>query len=78
MSVVRRDRLNAQPRWVTAWFVADTIIALAPPLYWAFDGVRASILGVPAAVLYFIAVSTCIAASIVAAYLAESNRGEVD
>jgi hypothetical protein len=63
---------------VIAWFIVDTIVALAPPLYWAFDGNRTPIFGIPAAVLYFIAVSTCIAASIVAAYLAEANRGEVD
>jgi hypothetical protein len=77
MSVGRRARRDAQPRWVTAWFVIDVILALAPPLYWAFDGDRTPILGVPAAVLYFVAVSTCIAASIIAAYLAESRNGEI-
>jgi hypothetical protein len=77
MSVGRRARRDAQPRWVTAWFVIDVIVALAPPLYWAFDGDRTPILGVPAAVLYFVAVSTCIAASIIAAYLAESRNGEI-
>ncbi|MGO4685855.1 hypothetical protein [Hyphomicrobium sp. 2TAF46] len=71
MSLVRKDRPAALPRWVAAWFIVDAIVALAPPLYWAFDGDRIPLLGVPAAVLYFIAVSTCIAASIVAAYLAE-------
>jgi hypothetical protein len=59
------------------WFILDTIVALAPPLYWAFDGARTPIFGVPAAVLYFVAVSTCIAASIVAAYLAEVRSGEI-
>jgi hypothetical protein len=77
MSVGRRARRDAQPRWVTAWFVIDVVLALAPPLYWAFDGDRTPILGVPAAVLYFVAVSTCIAASIIAAYLAESRNGEI-
>lgn len=71
MSLVRKDRHAALPRWVAAWFIVDAIVALAPSLYWAFDGDRTPLLGVPAAVLYFIAVSTCIAASIVAAYLAE-------
>jgi hypothetical protein len=78
MSAIRRDRLNAQPRWVIAWFVVDTIVALAPPLYWAVDGNRTPIFGVPVAVLYFIAVATCIAASVVAAYVAEAYRGEID
>ncbi|WP_045835954.1 hypothetical protein [Hyphomicrobium sp. 99] len=76
MSVVRKHRLYALPRWVTAWFILDAIVALAPPLYWAFDGDRTPLLGVPAAVFYFIAVSTCIAASIVAAYFAEARVGE--
>ncbi len=68
------DRL---PRWVSAWFAADAVAALAPPLYWAFDGDRTPVLGIPAVVLYFIAVSTCIAASIVSAYLAEPRNGEI-
>ncbi len=71
MSFVPKDCPAALPRWVAAWFVVDAIVALAPPLYWAFDGDRTPLLGVPAAVLYFTAVSTCIAASIVAAYLTE-------
>lgn len=78
MPAVRRDRRSAQPRWVTAWFIVDAIVALAPPLYWAVDGNRTPIFGIPVAVLYFVAVSTCIAASIVAAYIAEAYRGEID
>jgi hypothetical protein len=78
MSAIRRDRRNAQPRWVIAWFVVDTIVALAPPLYWAVDGNRTPIYGIPVAVLYFIVVATCIAASVVAAYVAEAYRGEID
>ena len=39
---------------------------------------RTPIFGIPVAVLYFIAVATCIAASIVAAYIAELRRGEID
>ena len=76
MPAVQKYRRDALPRWVMAWFVLDAIAALAPPLYWAFDGNREPVLGVPAAVFYFIAVSTFIAASIVAAYLAEARDGE--
>jgi len=72
-----KGRAGAQPRWVAAWFALDAVVALAPPLYWAFDGDSTPIFGVPAAVLYFIAVATCIAASIIAAYAAEASRGEV-
>lgn len=68
---------RAQPLWVTAWFVLDAIVALAPPLYWAFDGDSTPIYGVPAAVLYFVAVSASIAASIVAAYAAEARSGGI-
>ncbi|MBN9248426.1 MAG: hypothetical protein J0I81_13475 [Hyphomicrobium sp.] len=71
MSFAQKDRPASLPRWVAAWFIVDAIVALAPPLYWAFDGDRTLLLGVPAVLLYFIAVSTCIAASIVAAYFAE-------
>ena len=78
MPAFKRDLRNAQPRWVSAWFCADAIIALAPPLYWAFDGDRTPILGVPVVVLYFIAVSTCTALSIIAAYLSEAFSGEIN
>jgi hypothetical protein len=77
MSDIGKGRRGALPPWVSAWFVVDAIVALAPPLYWSFDGDRTPIFGVPAAVLYFIAVSTCIAASIAAAYLAEARGGEI-
>ena len=78
MPAFRRDRRGVQSRWVTAWFFVDAIVALAPPLYWAFDGNRTPVFGVPIVVLYFVAVSTCIAVSIIAAYLAEAFRGEAD
>ncbi len=66
-----------QPRWVTAWFIVDAVVALAPPLYWLFDRDSTPVLGVPAAVLYFVAVATCITASIVAAYAAEASSEDV-
>jgi hypothetical protein len=52
-------------------------LALAPPLYWAFDGESEPILGVPAAILYFLAIATCITMSIVAAYMAEDRGREI-
>jgi hypothetical protein len=78
MSVAAVGKIErAQPRWVTVWFLIDAIVALAPPLYWAFDGDSTPIYGIPAAVLYFVAVSTCIAASIIAAYATETRSGEI-
>ena len=64
--------------WITAWFLIDAVVALAPPLYWAVDGKTTPILGLPAAVFYFVAVAICITASIVAAYVAEARAGEID
>ena len=57
---------------VKRWFVLDAIVALAPPLYWAADGRTAPIAGIPAALFYFLAVSLCITASLVAAYLLDA------
>lgn len=78
MRAFRRESRHAQPRWVSAWFCADAILALAPPLYWAFDGNRTPVFGMPIVVLYFIVVSTCTALSIIAAYLSEAFRGEIN
>ncbi len=75
--VVVAEPERPQRRWVMVWFIIDAIVALAPPLYWAFDGKSTPIYGVPAAVLYFVTVSICIAASIVAAYAAEAGDGEM-
>lgn len=60
--------------FVTLWFGLDAVVALAPPLYWAADGRTTPILGVPAALFYFLAVSVCITASLVAAWLIEPSE----
>lgn len=57
-------------RWIVKlWFLLDAIVALAPPLYWAADGRTTSVAGVPAALFYFLAVSLCITASLIVAFL---------
>jgi hypothetical protein len=61
---------------VAAWFVVDGLVALAPPLYWAADGATPSILGLPLALAYFLAVATCIAASIIAAAWVDALEGQ--
>lgn len=66
------------PAWLLAWFALDAIISLAPPLYWAMDGNTAPVLGLPAVVVYFLAVSTCTAASVLAAYWVDLRNGEID
>ncbi|MGO4682673.1 hypothetical protein [Hyphomicrobium sp. 2TAF46] len=40
------------------------------------DRIGTPVFGIPAAVLYFVAVSTCIAMSIVAAYAADVRNGD--
>jgi len=63
-------------RIVRIWFLIDAIVALAPPLYWAADGEVTPILGLPAALFYFVAVSACISASVVFAYWSGARGGE--
>lgn len=76
MTRANEARRNKRASWIAAWFAIDAVVALAPPIYWAADGDMTPILGLPAAVLYFVAVAVCITASIVAAYAAESRNGE--
>lgn len=66
------------PRIVMLWFVLDGVLALAPPLYWAANGQITPILGLPGALTYFLAVGTCITASLIAAYLVERSSGEIE
>lgn len=65
------------PLWIAGWFVLDAVLALAPPLHWAVTG-GAPLLGVPAAVFYFVAAALFICASLVAAYLAEVAAGSFE
>jgi hypothetical protein len=66
------------PAWLLAWFGLDAVVSLAPPIYWAMDGNTAPILGLPAVVVYFLAVSSCTAASVLAAYWVDVRNGEID
>lgn len=77
MTDVRSVSRGQRARWITAWFMIDAVVALAPPIYWAANGEMTPILGLPAAVFYFIAVAVCITASIIAAYWAEARIGEL-
>lgn len=58
---------------VKLWFALDAIVALAPPLYWAADGRTTPIAGIPTALFYFLAVSLCITASLIAAYVLDAT-----
>ncbi|AHB48682.1 hypothetical protein W911_10220 [Hyphomicrobium nitrativorans NL23] len=73
MSVLRR-RFHGTPLWIYGWFVLDALLVLTPPLHWAVTG-SAMVLGVPAAVFYFVAAALFVCTSLVAAYLAEVAAG---
>ena len=60
MTDLRKAPPVRRTSWISAWFALDAIVALAPPLYWSVDGMTTPILGLPAPVFYFIAVSVFI------------------
>lgn len=64
-------------RLVTFIFLIDVALALTPPLYWAIDRDTTPILGVPAALFVFLAVSTFIAASVLFACWVEPADEEI-
>ena len=72
-----RRRFHGTPLWIYAWFVLDALLVLTPPLHWAVTG-NTTVLGVPAAVFYFVAVALFVCASLVAAYLAEVAAGSFE
>lgn len=76
MSRVRRGA-HGTPLWIYGWFVLDALLVLAPPLHWAVTG-DTRVLGIPAAVFYFVAVAMFVCASLVAAYLAEVAAGNFE
>jgi hypothetical protein len=63
---------------MNSWFTADFLVALLPPLYWAFGGAKPAVLGAPESVAYFLFVAAFICASIVVAYLVERRDGSLD
>lgn len=67
---------SALPRYVRVWFVLDALLALAPPLYWSADRATSAILGIPMAMLYFLAVGTFITLSLIAANFSEADKEE--
>ena len=71
--------LTSRKHTIGLWFILDAVLALAPPLYWMADAHHdAAAFGLPTTLLYFLAVSACITASIVYAYLAETAGGELE
>ncbi|GJE26892.1 hypothetical protein [Methylobacterium organophilum] len=61
------------PGFLRLWFALDVVLALAPPLHWRLNG-AAPVLGLPPVLAYLWGTSLFIAASTVAAYLAERRE----
>ena len=72
----RRAR-HGIPLWIYGWFGLDALLALTPPLHWSITA-EARVLGLPAAIFYFLAAALFICTSLVAAYLAEVAEGNFD
>jgi hypothetical protein len=68
---------GGMPWWIVGWFVLDAVLALTPALHWIATG-DTRVLGIPAAIFYFIAVASFICASLIAAYLAEAAAGSFE
>lgn len=59
-------------------YAVTLLMALFPPLYLAASGVRAAVLGIPVAVLYWIVDAALIGLALWAKYAIEDVRGELD
>lgn len=57
------------------WFLLNAVIALLPQLHWAAAGNGQLLFGYSATLVYFLAISLSIAASLIYAYWEESSRG---
>lgn len=58
------------PAFILAWFAADTILTLAPPLHWWASG-SDPLLGAPRVLVYMFGLCLFVAASVIAAYLCD-------
>jgi hypothetical protein len=70
--------LHTRSPLITLWFGINTVIALAPPIYWYVDSVSTPVLGLPATLAYFLIVSFSITASILAAYADDVRKGALE
>lgn len=60
------------PLFVMAWFALDLFLVVSPPLHWMASGAD-PVSGVPRSLLYLLAVSGFITASVVAAYFCDGS-----
>jgi len=76
--VVRGWSVREKNRVFGAVFATEAILAMFPPVHWIVSGTSPQILGVPFSVVYFVLMGALITASVVAIYLVERARGELD
>jgi hypothetical protein len=69
-----------QKNWIFGvWFTIDGLLAMFPPVYWYLGGsATPSVFGLPLSVAYYVGVNLLITISIIAAFLVESARGELN
>ncbi len=74
-SEARVATMSGARRIVAGWFLADIVLGLLPPLYWAANGPSPPVLGLPLSVAYFLLIAVFISASIVVAFWWERREG---
>jgi hypothetical protein len=68
-------QLNHNIQIVKIWFIVNAVVALFPPIYWMISDGNVHVFGVPASLLYFLAVSFSIMLSIIYAYCTDVSTG---
>jgi hypothetical protein len=61
------------PWFIKAWFILDLVLALFPPMHWLASD-TAPLLGMPRSLVYLAGLGCFIAASVVVAYLCDSDQ----
>lgn len=69
---------NSAPMLIRLWFLVNAVVLLLPPLHWWVSGHQGAILGLPATLFYFIALSVSITFSVITAYVQETASGELE
>lgn len=59
-------------------FVAVAFLAMFPPIYLTFSGAKPHVLGIPLSVFYMIGTGFLITVAVVALFLVERARGELE
>jgi hypothetical protein len=78
-----REMIRAMSATTKTWlfgivFVVVAFLALSPPIYLTFNGAKPDVLGMPLSVFYMIGTGFLITVAVVALFLVEKARGELD